>query len=46
MLVTNVNVNKATFVKFYFRDGTFSTLSNPRAVYALFIVTIVVLRQS
>lgn len=32
MIVTNININKATYVKFYFRDGTFGTLSNPRAV--------------
>lgn len=44
MIVTNININKATYVKFYFRDGTFGTLSNPRAVYSLFIITILVLR--
>lgn len=30
--VQNININKATFVKFRFRDSTFNDLSNPRAM--------------
>ena len=32
MIVENLNLRKATFVKLKFRDGTFGELSNPRAI--------------
>ena len=32
MIVENINLRKATFVKLKFRDGTFGELSNPRAM--------------
>ena len=33
VFIENVNLQKATFVKLKFRDGTFGELSNPRAMY-------------
>ena len=30
--IRNINIEKASFVKFRFRDGTFGNLSNPRAM--------------
>lgn len=35
LIVENLNLRKATFVKLKFRDGTFGELSNPRAMYCL-----------
>ncbi|CBK20714.2 uncharacterized protein [Blastocystis hominis] len=32
LIVENLNLRKATFVKLKFRDGTFGELSNPRAI--------------
>ncbi len=31
--VCNININKATFVKFRFRDGSFGSFTNPRAMW-------------
>ena len=33
VVIENVNLPKASFVKFRFRDATFNNLSNPRAMY-------------
>ena len=46
VFVENVNLQKATFVKLKFRDGTFGELSNPRAMYFFTFCSIVVWRTS
>lgn len=33
--VCNININKATFVKFRFRDESFGNFTNPRAMWSL-----------
>lgn len=46
VFIENVNLQKATFVKLKFRDGTFGELSNPRAMYFFTFPSIVVWRTS
>ena len=44
--IYNITLNKATFVKLKFRDGSFGNLSNPRAMYAFPFYSNIALRQN